>query len=114
MAKVNAPLLSISASGQFAKAIVYASWKGINYAREYFVPSNPQSAAQVVIRGYFSSAVTAWKGATQVIKDAWTKYASDNGLQMSGYNLFVQKYVDFMVGSAGTPPTVINAPPNMT
>lgn len=46
MAKVTMPLMSGSASGQIAKAIVFAGWKGIQYVRKYVVPANPQSAEQ--------------------------------------------------------------------
>lgn len=37
---------SDGASGQFAKAIVFAGWKGVNYVRKYVIPANPQSEGQ--------------------------------------------------------------------
>lgn len=46
MAKVTGPLMSMSASGQIGKAIVFAGWKGVNYVRQYVIPSNPQSEGQ--------------------------------------------------------------------
>lgn len=46
MAKVTGPLQSFSASGQIAKSIVFAAWKGVNYVRQYVIPSNPQSEDQ--------------------------------------------------------------------
>lgn len=46
MAKVTGPLMSMSASGQVGKAIVFAAWKGVNYVRQYVIPSNPESEDQ--------------------------------------------------------------------
>lgn len=47
MAKVTAPLMSMSASGQFGKTIVFDK-RG--RAREYVVPSNPQTVDQMAVR----------------------------------------------------------------
>lgn len=46
MAKVTGPLQSFSASGKLADSIVFGAWKGINYVRQYVIPSNPQSSGQ--------------------------------------------------------------------
>ena len=114
MAKLTGPLMSLSASGQFASTIVYATWKGIKYARAYVIPENPNTSAQQVIRGYFSTAVAAWQGETSPHRLLWTDYASTNGLQESGFNLYVGKYCTFLGDNAGTPPTGTITPPNMT
>ena len=37
---------SDGASGQFAKAMVFAGWKGVSYVRKYVIPANPQSEGQ--------------------------------------------------------------------
>lgn len=37
---------SDGASGQFAKAMVFAGWKGVSYVRKYVIPANPQSVGQ--------------------------------------------------------------------
>lgn len=57
MAKLKAPLLSLGASGAIGKAIVYFPWKGLDAAREYVVPSNPNTAAQAAQRGYLRDCV---------------------------------------------------------
>jgi len=54
MAKLTGPLLSIGARGQIAKSQVYASWKGIRYARRYVIPANPNTEAQQETRSTFS------------------------------------------------------------
>lgn len=46
MAKVNGPLMSMSASGKIGDAIVFAAWKGIAYVRQFVIPANPQSSGQ--------------------------------------------------------------------
>jgi hypothetical protein len=114
MAKVTSPLFSFSASGQVGKAIVYSSWKGINYVRRYVIPANPDTAAQQVIRGYFTDAVSAWHAETSTVRTAWTDYAKTHGLQESGFNLYVGVYIKFLVDHSGTPPTVTNTPPTMS
>lgn len=114
MAIVTSPLFSFSAGGQVGKAIVYSSWKGINYVRMYVIPANPDTAAQQVIRGYFTDAVNAWHAETSTVRTAWTDYANDHSLQESGFNLYVGAYITFLVAHSGTPPTVTNTPPTMS
>lgn len=59
MAKLKAPLMSLGASGQLGKALVYFPWKGLDVVREYIVPTNPKSDAQIIQRDYLKDAVTA-------------------------------------------------------
>ena len=46
MAKVSAPLMSMSASGKLADAIVFFTWKGRNVVRQWLIPANPQTSGQ--------------------------------------------------------------------
>lgn len=46
MAKVTGPLMSMSASGKLADAIVFFTWKGNNVVRQWLSPANPQSSTQ--------------------------------------------------------------------
>lgn len=46
MAKVTGPLMSMSASGKLADAIVFFGWKGTNVVRQWLKPANPQSSDQ--------------------------------------------------------------------
>ena len=46
MAKVTGPLMSMSASGKIADAIVFFGWKGTNVVRQWLKPSNPKSSDQ--------------------------------------------------------------------
>lgn len=57
MAKLKAPLLSLGASGAIGKAIVFFPWKGLDVAREYVVPTNPRSQAQIDQRALLTAAI---------------------------------------------------------
>ena len=57
MAKVKAPLFGFGASGKLGNALVYFGWKGLNVVREYVIPANPRTTAQVTQRGYLTGAV---------------------------------------------------------
>jgi len=96
MAKLKAPLLSFGASGQLAKAVVYFPWKGINAVREYVVPANPKSTAQVAQRGHLEDAVDEWHGATYTASDvtAWNRYAGVLEKIMSGFNAMVRAFIN--------------------
>jgi len=91
MAKLKAPLLSLGASGQLGKALVYFPWKGLDVVREYVVPANPQSAPQVTQRGYMTFAVAMWHTQAYTAADviAWNRYAGTLAAIMSGFNAMV-------------------------
>lgn len=57
MAKLKAPLMSLGASQQLGKALVFFGWKGLDVVREYVIPSNPRSAGQTTQRGYLTAGV---------------------------------------------------------
>lgn len=106
MTRVTGPLLSMSASGTIGKAITFATWKGIAYARKWFKPANPQTADQVAQRLIFSSAVLQWQDYSQAEKDAWDDDAN-RPANMSGFNYHMRVYINAMLDGE-TPPT---APP---
>lgn len=106
MAKPKAPLFGFGASGKLGDAIVYGSWKGIDVAREYVVPANPNTAGQSTQRGYLTTAVGEWHDATNVLsatdKAAWNRLAGAQSSARSGFNEFVKRFVDEKV-AGGTP-----------
>ncbi len=57
MAKLKAPLLSLGASGQLGKALVFFGWKGLDVVREFVIPANPKTTGQTTQRGYVADAV---------------------------------------------------------
>ena len=114
MAKVIGPLHSDGAAGSIGNTLVFATWKGIKYCRAYVIPGNPNTAEQQVTRGYFTLAVGAWKQETTTVKTAWNTYASHNSLQMTGMNLYLRAYTQYLRGHNGTVPTSTGTPPNIS
>ena len=101
MAKTTAPLFGFGASGQLGKSLVFGKWKGINVARVYAVPANPNSTSQQAQRGYYAQAVENWHTASPnelkgIDKEAWNRYAGVLG-RMSGFNAFIRDQVNAMV-----------------
>jgi len=105
MAKLKAPLFSLGASGQLAKALVYFPWKGLNCVREHVVPSNPKTALQVTQRGYMTAAVamvhTAQAHATHPMLSldqvAYAALASAKSKIMTWFNQVCKLWVDVAV-----------------
>lgn len=105
MAKLKGPLMSLGASGQLAKTLVFFPWKGLNVAREYVVPSNPKTSLQVTQRGYMTAAValvhTAMAHATIPLTStdqvAYSALASAKGKIMTWFNQACKLYVDVAV-----------------
>ena len=102
MAKLKGPLMSLGASGQLAKTLVFFPWKGLNVAREYIVPSNPKTALQTTQRGYMTDAVAlvhlAQADATNPLKSvdqvAYSALASAKGQIMTWFNQACKLYID--------------------
>jgi len=76
MARVTGPLMSLSARGSIAGTLVFADWKGIDYARQHVIPANPNSSGQQLTRNVFSwlnNVFRYWPGAAL---DGWNAYAA--------------------------------------
>jgi len=104
MARVSGPFMSIDASGTIYKTLTASIWKGRNYIRGYFVPTNADTAAQQVQRALMASAVTGWQALVAVMpvspplgaesyKDQWNIAARDVYPPISGFNYYVMQYV---------------------
>ncbi len=76
MARTTAPLLGFDASGQIAKTMVYANWRGVKYARRYVIPGNPQTTAQQITRTTFATLREMWKLLGTDGRTPWTAFAS--------------------------------------
>lgn len=102
MAKLKAPLLSMGAAGQLGKTLVFFPWKGLNVAREYVTPANPNTALQVTQRGYVTAAVAMIHAAQALAVDplnaddimAYTLLANQNATPRTWFNEFVKQYVN--------------------
>lgn len=102
MAKVTAPLFGFTASGKLADALCFFRWKGIDCARKYVVPNNPQTADQTTQRNAFTSCVSAWRNYFTVAqgRTAWNRTATVGPKPMSGFNAFIAAAVQIITGDA--------------
>ena len=98
MAKVKGPLLSLGASGQIGKSIVFGDWRGVKYAREHVVPANPRSTAQVLTRNTFEFADDQFKRMLTLAQSVWL--ASAIGKGFTARNKFISEYVKNLRGDA--------------
>lgn len=80
MALVNGPLFSVSARGQIARAIAYASPKGRAHVRRYQIPSDPFTLAQRPMRMLMRFIGSQWKTFTEQTQDTWEQQARYYGL----------------------------------
>lgn len=99
MARVTGPLFSMSASGSIGKALTYATWKGKEYVREWFTPSNPQSTNQTNVRTALTLLIAYWHATAVGDKAIWD--AAAEGMGMSGFNLYVKRGMDEYVSQLG-------------
>lgn len=87
MAKVTGPLLSMGAKGSIGKSAVFATWRGVKYARQHVVPANPRTTAQQANRTRFALLREAYKLAPAVVRAPWLAFAS--GRPFTDSNKFV-------------------------
>lgn len=96
MARTTGALLSFGASGKIADTQVYASWRGIPYARRYVVPSNPKTVGQQKTRNVFKWANASWLFLPAIAKEPWLAYAT--GRPFVPRNGWVSRVVSLLRG----------------
>jgi len=112
MAKVTGPFMSVDASGTIYNTLTASIWKGRNYIRGWFRPTNPKSAKQLTVRTLLAAAVAAWQalgetmpeyytGEEELYKDQWNTAAREVYPPISGFNYYVMQYC-----ITGGPPTI--------
>jgi hypothetical protein len=92
MAIVKAPLLSLDARGKLGSAIVYSGWKGIQTARAYVIPANPNSTAQGIQRGFVTVLMTSYHTyfTNAIMRTDWNRLALYMASTMSGFNAWMK------------------------
>jgi hypothetical protein len=105
MAKTTAPLLSFGGNGQIGKTQVYASWRGVKYARRYVVPANPNSTSQQRTRGVFNWIAQAWKLMDPAVQAVWTLGAK--GRPFTDRNMFTSSNLSGLRGTDSVPATTL-------
>lgn len=89
MARVSGPLMSVGASGTFAKTLTYATWKGRAYVRQRVIPANPKTALQTGIRAMFAYVAALWQSLGAPAKATWDAEATAKGI--SPFNAYASK-----------------------
>jgi hypothetical protein len=89
MARVVGPLMSISASGTYAKTLVFSIWKGRPYVRERVIPDNPRTAKQLGVRAMMSFLSQIWTTLIAGEKDDYEEGAA--GKSISPFNEFLSQ-----------------------
>ena len=91
MAKPQAPLLSLGASGTIAKTLTFASWKGRAYVKHPVAGVDPRTAPQAQARDVFKTGDAIWVPAPELLKAPWDRFAA--GQVKSGYNAWLGRFV---------------------
>lgn len=89
MVKVNAPAMSLDASGSLGGALVFSKWKGRPYVRTLVKPSNPKSALQVSVRAMFAFLSQQWASQSTADQATWSDIA--DSLVASEFNAYMSK-----------------------
>lgn len=76
MAKIKFGMMMTDASGKLGGQ-VFSKNRGGSYVRTKTTPSNPQTVAQMAIRGIFASISSAWSGLTQGNRDSFNNFVGD-------------------------------------
>lgn len=105
MAKLNAPLFSFGASGAIGNALVFFPWKGLNVVRQYVVPANPKSQAQIDQRALVTASVLEIHDAMvyapgalrSLDKSAYSRAGSLHATPRTWFNEAIKIMVDAMV-----------------
>lgn len=114
MVRVNAPALSLDASGSLGNAMVFSKWKGRNYVRSLVKPANPRSGGQVGMRAMFRWLSQFWASISAGDQATWEDRAEQKVIsEFNAYMSYNQdRWRDFKApsqvdpaGEGGTPPT---------
>lgn len=98
MAKLRAPLLSLSASGNIGKAIQFYRNARKHLARQTGKPSAPPTEAQQNHHAQFATMAESWR-TTQTITPfgpAWSLYANTWLAPHTGYTAFMRMYFNVL------------------
>lgn len=95
-------LLGNEYSGTIGKSVTASKWKGRNYLKKWFKPTNPNSAKQQTVRTLMAQANTAWHQFGSEVKRAYYWYQRYRKTNISPYNAMVGSYIGIESASPGT------------
>lgn len=105
MAKVDGPLMSMTATGTYGGTLTYARRKGVNVVRQRVTPANPQTAGQMAARNRLSTGGVLQRFVNNCTRKQPGKTHTDKELLAAGspsnstWNAFL---VQAITGAGGT------------
>lgn len=78
MANVKAPLMSLDASGQLAKTLIYSRNKGRHTVKTFAAPDQPNTEQQIATRLSMANANKLWPFLTDQQKENWKPHDENN------------------------------------
>jgi hypothetical protein len=72
-------------------SLVFYSYNGTQYVRQYVVPHNPDTSAQRRRRELFAEAVSRWQSISESAQERWNRKAK--GTVRTGYTLFISVFL---------------------
>lgn len=94
MAKITAPLLSLSASGSVANTLNYSKYKSVSYVRfkSLLVKArDSKTIKQFAWRDFFTTIYFIWKNLSVNDREILTEL--QKGKPMTGWNIFAKMYM---------------------
>ena len=88
MAKSKSPLFGLEASGSVGDSVVFAKWRGVQYARRHVIPANPRTVEQMKTRNAFLFLNQLWFRAPPLFHEPWAAYAT--GRPLTDRNAFIK------------------------
>lgn len=76
MAKIKFGMMMTDASGKLG-GHVFSKNRGGSYIRTKVTPSNPQSSAQMTVRGIFASISSGWSSLTESARNSYRNFVAD-------------------------------------
>lgn len=94
MVRVTGPMMSLDASGQLGKAVVFSKRRGTNVVRRYVKQRVSQTTDQTTVRSVFGDGISGWRHGLieSPAKTSWASYAV--GTSETGFNRFMRFYLN--------------------
>ncbi len=94
MAKPKGPLMSLAASGQIGKKLIFSQRKSGQIVRSYHKPTGAPSESQIAQREIMATCVAGWQSLTDEQKAVYNTQAEALNSQgkgpLTGYNLYIR------------------------
>ena len=84
MAKVDAPLMSMTATGTYGGTLTFSRRKGVNVVRQRVTPANPQTSGQMTARNRMSTGGVLQRFANNTALKQPGKTSTDKALLAGG------------------------------